>query len=511
MPCAFELWAMKDFGIKIDNTRVLYHQQRLKERENEIVAALQTPPVLSAILSRRVQEARAKFDGLVASRTSDVNNKTQARREARHCRDGDNVKGTNRKRKGTVGAGQEGLDTVPVSASESSPRVEPSRASSDTVSEPTSRKSPLTPLIAEARKQLKLAEAGFNPVSDKQKAWLLYEQLGLPAQYNKDKKTKAQHVTTDKKALPKLAALTNTIPEAKEIIALLLEFEATNHLRTSFIETHINKDGTVKPRMHADIGLHRTASGRMASGKDANEKATASGANIQNQPKPIRDIFVPDPDMVMIQGDWSKVEWLVTLFLAGDRDGLQAALDGEDQHTRLATVIYSVAYSNVTTIQRQAAKKITHAVNYGAGAKRIAMELAIPLKQATALRKAFITAFPLVAKYRAEVVKFVTKYHYVDTLFGFRRYFWQNDPSEIIAQPSQGTVGDMLKIRFPEVAAATRKLGGYPLTTTHDSVLIEAPIGREEEAGKTMKAILEAPFKTLGGLSFPADVKVSAA
>lgn len=368
------------------------------------------------------------------------------------------------------------------------------------------RGSTYSSMISKLASRVEAMEGGFNPGAAGQKAWLLYEILKLPKQWKKDKRKGTQAITTDKNALRRLArrADVQARPEVLQVIRCMQEFESVNQIRTTFVAAPLRGG-----RIYSLYGLHRTATGRIASGADEDEKAGEAATNQQNWPDEVRDIIIPEDGCLLVQVDWSKVEWLLTLMFAGDDAGWEAALAGEDQHRRLAAAIYRVDYAAVTTDQRSHAKRATHGLNYGMGVQTLADAMGVGEREAKVVLQAFKDAFPIVAKWREAVVKQAGEQKYLDTPFGWRRWFWAKEAPEMIAFLPSATGADMLKARLPAMRECVAVFPqGRLLTTTHDSVLAECRAEVAEVMGRAMKAVFEKPFRTLGGRSFPAEVKI---
>ena len=360
--------------------------------------------------------------------------------------------------------------------------------------------------------------ANFNLGSSQQKAWLLYDKLGLKALTKKRSKEGDSTTTTEAKELTKLLRR-KLKPELKEIIELIISYAEPKHTLNTFIKAcYVKKDFTcsIADRLHPAYGLHRTSTGRIASGSDTNEKSTAIKVNAQNQPKEVRDMYIADNGYVFVGFDWKGLENLIVFWLAGDVANFNKFAYGLDKngiawdaHRTMAAELFGMDYYNITKPQRELAKKGRHAINYTAGPTRIANEMGVELKLAKALIEADHKTYPLVAKWREEVVAEAHRQRYLETPFGWRRDgFYSKEPQyigEIVSTKPQGIGGDMCKIRLPDVAAAAHAVGGWPAMTVHDYIGACVPEGTAVVFEKSIKAIGEAPFRTLGNLSFPVD------
>lgn len=482
-PAAQVLWDLEDVGLRVDRRLRWRHARRLRRREVQIHQQIISTPPVAAALEYQVQQASSTVTVLETQKSSAETelNSPRAAWEAEAA---------------AIRAARAAGDRSRTLKSIGRPPA-------------LTRRVDLTPALSAARKRLTDVSAGFNPGSTTQRAWLLYTVFGLPPQHNQDKQRGTTSVTTDKNALVRLRRhdLALRDPIIREVLDLLLEYEHVNELRTTFLAAPLVKGPTGEGRFVTLYGLHRTATGRIASGADADEKAAAAAGNAQNIPKELRDMFLPEPGNLLVQVDWSKVEWLLTLMFAGDEGGWARAIAGEDQHRRLAAAIFGVNYNDVTIPQRTHAKRGVHGLNYGMGAQKLADTMGISFRDARGVIQAFKAAFPLVATWRDEVVTRATHQHYLDTPFGWRRWFWSREPPEMIAFLPSATGADMLKARLPAAAAAAHTAGGRLLTTTHDSILAEVPADATPGLATSLQSIFQRPFRTLGDRRFPAEVK----
>lgn len=503
MPAAVELWRMEDFGLRVDLEARKAHGIRLTAEEAQHAEKIRTEPRVADALTERSAGAIDKLQAAEFGRDAELEAVNVPRAEW-----------------------EERMESIKLqialaqSLKFKDQLVRLKAAKKDLGKAPKLvRKSGFTAEVAAARALVERCKQ-FNPGSSQQKAWLLYDALGLPAQ--KHPKTKA--ITTDKRALAKLGRLKGTPADARTVLKAMLAYEHANQLRTTFVECEL-KDG----RLFPSYGLHRTGTGRIASGSDKDEKARLDEdgeTNAQNWPKILRDIVIPEDGMVFVQGDWSQVEWLITLLLAGDAENFKKTVEGQDSHIAVASILFNKPYEAIASViarckaektkdckheecaERQIAKKANHGSNYGMGADKLADEIGISIPEARKALLAIKAAYPRVAAWRGAVVEEAQAQRYLETPFGWRRYFWGDDvPASLAFKPS-ATGADMLKIRLPLVAKAAHGFGGRLVTTTHDSFLCEVPLGLEAFMQKALTTLMTAPFVRLGNTSFPCDVKI---
>lgn len=124
--------------------------------------------------------------------------------------------------------------------------------------------------------------------------------------------------------------------------------------------------------------------------------------NLQNIPrkKEIRDLFGAPPGSVLIESDLSQIEFRMMVCLAGDQNGIQGYLRGEDAHTLTARIISG--NPTPTKAQRTDAKPVNFGFLYGAQAgtvKQIAADdygVFWTDQQAEDFRNAFFRTYPAI-------------------------------------------------------------------------------------------------------------------
>lgn len=275
-----------------------------------------------------------------------------------------------------------------------------------------------------------------------------------------------------------------------------------------------------RPRMQTVYGLHRSDTGRLSSGLDPSDEEKVITrrkiAHVQNIPRKLRDMFVPDPGHVFIGGDWAGIEAAITWWFASKVDqpkGFHVAIldrfqRGEfDPHKFLASHAFDVQESAVTKEQRRVAKAYTHGRDFMGSPIGLARAAGHPDKVGVRVCRAHDEAFKLKPWWDHELA-LVKRRRFVQTPLGWRRYFndWKPKPQEVIATIVQATAADLCKwclVRLFETAPLWFEL----LSSTHDSFLGQVPIEHEEVGKVYLKSAMEAPVPWLDGRTWRADVR----
>ncbi len=315
----------------------------------------------------------------------------------------------------------------------------------------------------------RMAGREFNLNSPNQLRDILFNELKLPTKGLK--KTKSGY-STDVDVLTKLA-------ELHELPRKLLEYRTLAKLKSTYVDglTPLIKDG----RLHTSFHQALTATGRLSS----------TDPNLQNIParsqegRRIRRAFIADPGWVLLSADYSQIELRVLAHLSGDPILLDAFASGEDIHQRTACEVLGLQPEAVDANARRLAKVINFGIIYGMGSQRLAAELGIPLKDASAYIERYFKRLPGVSAYFEQALRQARERGYVTTLLGRRRYLPELSSPQggaraqaeriAINTPIQGTAADLIKMAMVRLSALLREYSGGArmLLQVHDELLFE--------------------------------------
>jgi len=201
-------------------------------------------------------------------------------------------------------------------------------------------------------------EKEINLASPAQVADLFYNKLNIPVPGDKQsvakKEIKALLKEKDDEGNPKYP-----------VVHLYSKYKNEDTLLVKFFD---NLPYFMYPGgyIFSSYGQISTATGRMSCSKP----------NAQQYPKIIAKIVVPRPGYVMLDADYSQIEYRVLTALAKN-DGLAKLFSDPDSdyHTLMASLMYSVDYSSVTPAMRSAAKSFNFGIPYGMGLGSLAILL----------------------------------------------------------------------------------------------------------------------------------------
>lgn len=311
---------------------------------------------------------------------------------------------------------------------------------------------------------------GINLNSPKQLEELLFTHLKLPT----IKKTNAKTgYSTDHEVLIALANL-HPVP------SLILRYRELFKVKSTYIEGLREAFNYKTKRIHTTFSQTIVATGRLSS----------SDPNLQNIPVDkfsIRSIFKSKENSYLVSADYSQIELRVLAYLSQDKNLIEAFGSNKDIHTLTAANLFSVDPNLITSEQRQFGKKINFSILYGLTAHGLSKDLDISHKLAQEYIDKYMAQYQGVSQWMANVIEEATKFGYVTTHWGKRRYvsgiYERNKNLYDLAKrvaintKAQGTAADIMKLGMINLdkMIKSQNLKSKILLQIHDELLIEVP------------------------------------
>jgi DNA polymerase-1 len=251
-----------------------------------------------------------------------------------------------------------------------------------------------------------LAGHEFSINSPKQLQQVLFTEQNLPV----ISRTKTG-ASTDVDVLEELARL-HPLP------AKIIEYRQNAKLKSTYVDALPTMINPRTGRVHASFHQAVAATGRLSS----------SDPNLQNIPirtesgREIRSAFGPSqPGWLLLAADYSQIELRVLAHFSQDETLLQAFAADEDIHALVASQVYNVPQSEVTSEMRRAAKAVNFGIIYGQSAFGLAKALDIEQEQAATFIDAYFNRYPGVEEFLAKILEDCLAKGYVGTILGRRR------------------------------------------------------------------------------------------
>ena len=334
-----------------------------------------------------------------------------------------------------------------------------------------------------------LAGEEFNINSSQQLGFILFEKLKLATV----KKTKMKTgYSTDVEVLTKLAP-------THELPAKLLRYRTLDKLKSTYADALQELVHKETGRIHTSFNQTITATGRLSS----------SNPNLQNIPirkeegKKIRQAFIPKEGHILISADYSQIELRILAHCAEDEILMEAFKNGEDIHTRTAREVFQVLPEFITDDLRSQAKAINFGIVYGMSGFRLANDLNISRKMATAYIDNYFKRYSGVKKFIDTTIENTRKTCETTTLFGRKRRLDDINSSNAnvrgfaeraaVNTPIQGSAADLIKLAMIKLDEALEKnqMASKMLLSVHDEIIFECPFEEKDRLMGLVKDIME--------------------
>jgi DNA polymerase-1 len=304
----------------------------------------------------------------------------------------------------------------------------------------------------------------------------------------------------DKEALGKLAA------EGNQVAQLILQYRQVRKLLSTFVDIPLSPSGCI----HSEYVISGTVTGRLSS----RTPLTGFGTNLQNIPPQARELIVPRPGMCFVKGDLSQAENRVVAWLT---DGImkKAFQRGDDVHSLAAAMLFGGRMQDYPkgSHERNVAKTCVHAANYGSGPGQVAALLHCPQAEARKLLEKYHESFPEVRRWQERIRSSLAKNRTLVTPLGRKRQFLGRWGDELFRSAyafiPQSTVADYLNLGLLRLWLKLFPLNAWPVLQVHDEVVVECPVGQEQQVEQIMRDCLEIPI-VVGSdiLVIPLETKV---
>ncbi|MEK6673810.1 MAG: DNA polymerase I [Nitrospirota bacterium] len=332
-----------------------------------------------------------------------------------------------------------------------------------------------------------LAGEEFNINSPKQLSRVLFHSLG----FTPGKKTKTGF-STELSVLEELA-LKHELP--KEI----LDYRSLAKLKSTYTDV---LPGLINPgtgRIHTSFNQTATATGRLSS----------SDPNLQNIPvkgewgRRMREAFISDDGNLLLSVDYSQIELRILAHLSGDEDMIDAFMNNEDIHSRVASEIFSIRPGKVTPEMRRIAKTVNFGIIYGMTPFGLSQALSISVGEAKTYIENYFKRHSGIKAYMQSAIETARGNGFVTTMFNRKRFVPEiNSKNQTtrsfgerlaVNSPVQGSAADIIKIAMITIWNAIRenRLRARMILQVHDELVFELPESEIELVRDLVKEKME--------------------
>jgi DNA polymerase-1 len=338
-----------------------------------------------------------------------------------------------------------------------------------------------------------LAGEAFNIASPKQVGEILFDKLKIA---EKPKKTKTGQYTTSEEVLESLRG-------KHEIISKILEHRGLKKLLGTYIDALPLLINPRTGKVHTSFNQTVTSTGRLSS----------SNPNLQNIPirneegKEIRRAFIPDDNCLFFSADYSQVELRIMAHLSGDKNMIDAFLEGHDIHAATAAKIYKTSINDVTSDMRRKAKTANFGIIYGISVFGLADRMNVDRREAKDLIDGYFETYPQVKAYMEQSIKAAQENGYVETIFHRKRYLPDINSRNAVVRgyaernainaPIQGSAADIIKVAMVRIYRRfqAEQLKAKMILQVHDELNFSVPVEEKERVEKIVIEEMENAYR----------------
>jgi uracil-DNA glycosylase family 4 len=236
----------------------------------------------------------------------------------------------------------------------------------------------------------------------------------------------------------------------------------------TYLSALISKDD------HLKCSYGYTVTGRLTSSTDG----FGYGTNVQNFPKRMKEIIIPEPGHTFMDADLSAAEARAMAYFMNSQI-MKDVLNGPLKiHYKVGEWIYDKPWQELNADEYLIAKKTVHGSNYKMGVNLFSRIIGKPVHEARAIQEKYFTVVPELPKYHRDIQHEVESNRRLTNPFGRTRIFTGRIDQTAIgsgyAQKPQSTIVDMMN--FGILSLYLLKPDNIHLITqTHDSVLVSLP------------------------------------
>ncbi|XP_061566157.1 DNA polymerase nu [Cololabis saira] len=350
----------------------------------------------------------------------------------------------------------------------------------------------------------------FLVTSSTQLRTVLFEKLRLHERCENKKlpKTVNKQQSTSEAALHQLQDL-HPLPK------IILEYRQVHKIKSTFVDGILS---CMKSKNYISSTWHQTSAvtGRI-SAKHPNFQALPrqplqirKKQYIQGKDEEVvtvhpRTMFIPEDGWTFVAADFCQVELRLLAHFSSDPELLHIFSNPQaDVFTMLATRWKGVSENEVTSEDREHAKRIVYSVVYGAGRERLSGILGVSAEQASRFQDTFLQTYRAIQTFIQRTIQQSHKRGYVLSVMGRRRNLpninstdWgvrMQSERQAVNFVVQGSAADLCKtamIRIFNLVSSSSFLSARLLAQLHDELLYEVEDSQVEQFAGLVRSTME--------------------
>lgn len=301
------------------------------------------------------------------------------------------------------------------------------------------------------------------------------------------------------------------------ILNMIVDFRSISTIKSTFIDGMLDAIDPVTGRIHPNYNMHIARTGR----------TSCNNPNMQNIPRDseeggkIRNIFVPEPGNVFVDGDIAQAEFRILGEYSKDTMMIQSFKDDMDIHRYIASIIYNVPEAEVSKDRRTYCKRVVFGTMYGMAPSSVAKMLGINMKEAVKIQELFFDLCPQAKAWLDQQPKDAKRDKCIRTLFGRIRYLYDVDSDDVNIQeatfresknsPIQSGASDYVMVAWISIYKEIKKRNLENTTlkiTVHDSIIADTPKKYALLVKRIMMHYMARPIPQVQSVVMKAEVEI---
>lgn len=319
---------------------------------------------------------------------------------------------------------------------------------------------------------------GLNPSSPKDLEELLINRLGLPlvrpTKGTKKLPPEEQKPSFDKLAMEEYEVLLQG--QDSQAAQLVLEYRGWQKACSTYFRAFLDKqswDGKIRP----NFKVHGTRTSRLSCEVPNLQQIPRETTEDRRWGLNTKKCIVPTPQHRLWELDYSNLELRLSAIYAGQSNLVEAFNTGEK--------IWDYMSSLLGGWEKNKTKTVTYATLYGAGNKKLADTMGVPLNEAAHTKDTYFNTFPQIKSTIFQVNNHAKNAGYIKLWTGRRRHFPSSEsPHKAFNSLIQGSGAEVVKWALIEVWETLTARNTNPLCklvlTIHDSIVLEIKEGYEQ-------------------------------
>ncbi|MGG5460593.1 DNA polymerase [Clostridium sp. B9] len=302
-------------------------------------------------------------------------------------------------------------------------------------------------------------------------------------------------------------------PKGDYLIDCIKRHKRVSKLKSTYIEALGKLLNSETDRIHTDFFSMGTETGRFSS----------KNPNLQNLPRKdndhlgIRKLFIPSPNHVFLDFDFSQIELRVGAYYCKDRKMINAFMEDRDIHAITTSIIYNIPLEEAMDKNHEEFKKrrtIAKNCNFGVffglfprGLQKTLMYkggINISERDCEKIIRSIKDGYPRLSTWQNNTKQIVGYRRYASSRTGRRRYLMDIRSKDwnkravaercALNTPIQGTAADIIKIAMGRILRELPERDYIkPLLQIHDELLFEVREDKVQDAIAFIKDCMERP------------------